>query len=134
MSDYFPATQSQALSNALLELSRPPSVRLPGEVTTALCACEEDLMGDTWVIIDRNKMVYVHPKAELGNIGKILQPFIDAGALPTDTNQVLADYVIASRGQRIRLWDVIPQLFKNQSLTREQIIEEGKLNAPMTIS
>ena len=127
MTRYLRASRARDLSVALLALSRPPSVRQPGEVTAATCAVQEDLKGDSWLLLDDAREVYVHPEAELGEIPPILQPLIDAEFLPGNTIAVLQVALDAHRGGRLVVWDVIPAEIKTESKTKVQMIEEQRL-------
>jgi hypothetical protein len=55
---------------------------------------------------------------------------IDAGHLPADTNAQLAALVESKRGGRLLVYDAFPQLFKNMSKTREEMIAAGLLVEP----
>jgi hypothetical protein len=61
-----------------------------------------------------------------------LQPWIDAGHLPADTNTNLAALVESLRGQRLVVYDAFPQLFKDMSKTYAEMITAGLLAAPHT--
>jgi len=130
MMKFVPASKVRELSEALFALSRPPSVRKPGEVTSAACAVRTDLKGDTWIELDDQREVYVHPVATLGEIPEILQPFIDAEEIPADTVQQLQALVDASRGTRIKVYPRFPQPFQDASLTYDQMIAAERLALP----
>jgi len=89
----------------------------------------DDLEGNRWLEVKDDFSIIVHPKAELGEIAEILQPWIDGGQLPGNTNEVLAALVETKRGQRLVVWEAFPQLFKDLSKTRAQMVEQGKLAA-----
>lgn len=127
---YVPASEAQAMSEALFALSRPAAVRLENEVTNARCACEKDTGGNTWLVVNTATQILIHPQAELNDIATHLQPLEDDGRLPAGTIEGLAVFVSAHRGQTITMWDAFPTYFKTNSLTYEQMLEQGKLNQP----
>jgi hypothetical protein len=131
MTRYIPtsgeAVASQ-LTNALWSLSRPPAVR-GDAITQAMFPTITALNGSVWLAVDTEFDIPVHSEAELDGIADVLQPWIDDGSLPTNTNAMLAAHIEASRGGRMVPWDAFPQLFKDQSKTHEQMLEEGLLAA-----
>jgi hypothetical protein len=94
------------------------------EVVTAL----DD--GSLWLMVDTTFTIRVHELAVLDGIADILQPWIDDGSLPADTNDVLAAFVESKRGQDLTVYEAFPQLFKDMSLTTAQMIAAGKLANP----
>lgn len=126
---YIPASAAEALSLALWGLARPPEVR--GEDDTRfLFPWITALDGSLWLAVETEYSILVHEEAVLDGIADILQPFIDAGQLPTDTNDNLASYIEANRGQVITVYSAFPQLFKDQSLDLAGMISAGKLTDP----
>jgi hypothetical protein len=83
--------------------------------------------GTRWLEVDTECQICVHADAELGAIADILQPWIDAGDLPSDTNTQLAAFIESKRGQRLIVYDVFPQFFKDMGKTYEQMIAAGLL-------
>jgi hypothetical protein len=83
-------------------------------------------------MVDTTLSLPIHPDAELNGIADILQPWIDAGHLPEDTNTTLAALVesSAASGERLVVYDTFPQLFKDMSKSYDDMIEEGKLAEP----
>ena len=128
------STVAQDLTEALWALARPPEVRLPGEVTTGLFGCVTCLDDSVCLVVDTEYQITVNEEAVLDGIADILQPFIDAGQLPADTNDNLAAYIEANRGQVITVYSAFPQLFKDQSLDLAGMIAAEKLNEPGGIS
>lgn len=128
---FVPSSAAEPLSNALWGLSRPPEVRAP-EDTQYLFPWITALDGTRWLVVDTEYEVNVHPDAVLDGIADILQPWIDAGHLPTDTNTVLAALVESLRGQRLVVYDAFPQLFKDMSKTHAEMITAGLLAEPQT--
>jgi hypothetical protein len=124
-----PSSAAEALSNALWSLSRPPQVRGPKD-TQFLFPWITALDGSRWLMVDTEYEINVHPDAELNGIADILQPWIDAGHLPADTNTNLAALVESKRGSRLVVYDAFPQLFKDMSKTREEMIAAGLLAEP----
>jgi len=126
---YIPAPSAQPLSDALWGLARPPSVRGTND-TQYLFPWVTALDGSKWLLVDTEYSITVHAEAVLDGIADILQPFIDAGQLPADTNTVLAALVESKRGRRLAVYEAFPQFFKDQAKTREQMIDAGLLNKP----
>lgn len=131
MTRYVPSSAAEPLSNALWGLSRPPEVRGPND-TQYLFSWITALDGTRWLVVDTEYEVNVHPDAVLDGIADILQPWIDAGHLPFDTNTVLAALVESLRGQRLVVYDAFPQLFKDMSKTHAEMITAGLLAEPQT--
>jgi hypothetical protein len=88
------------------------------------------LDGSKWLQVNTEFSVPVHPDAILDGIADILQPWIDGGQLPADTNEVLAALVETKRGQRLVVWEAFPALFQNLSKTHAQMIDAGLLSEP----
>lgn len=126
---YIPASAAEPLSNALWGLTRPPQVRQPSG-TQYLFAWLDDVSGERWLKVDTTFTIPVHAEAELDGIADILQPWIDSGHLPANTNDTLAALVESKRGQDLTVYDAFPQLFKDMSLTTAQMIAAGKLANP----
>ena len=133
-----PSSAAEALSNALWSLSRPPQVRGPKD-TQFLFPWITALDGSRWLMVDTEYEINVHPDAELNGIADILQPWIDGGHLPEDTNTTLAALVESKRGGRLveskrggRLvvYDAFPQLFKDMSKDHAEMIAAGLLAEP----
>jgi hypothetical protein len=125
---YVPAPAAEALSRGLWNLSRPPALQQLGD-TQLMFGWVDDLQGNRWLEVKSDFAIIIHPDAELGSIAAILQPWIDRGQLPADTNEVLAALVEAKRGQLLVVWEAFPPLFKDLSKTLEQMVAEGKLAA-----
>ena len=126
---YVPSSVADALSSELWQLSRPPAVAA-NDTTMALFAVVTATDGTHWLVCDTSFEVPVHPDAELDGIADILQPWIDAGYLPADTNTQLAALVESQRGQRLVVYDFFPQPFKDMSMTYERMIAAGLLVEP----
>jgi hypothetical protein len=92
-----------------------------------------DLHGAVWLEVDTEYEITVHQDAVLNGIAGILQPFIDKGQLPADTNTQLALLIESKRGQHLVVYDAFPQLFKDMSKTHEQMIDAGLLAEPQTL-
>ena len=128
---YVPSSAAEPLSNALWGLSRPPEVRGAND-TQYLFPWITAMDATRWLVVDTEYEVNVHPDAVLDGIADILQPWIDAGHLPADTNTVLAALVESLRGQRLVVYDAFPQLFKDMSKTHAEMIAAGLLVEPQT--
>jgi len=117
------------LSRALWSLVRPPHTRSNFDTSEMFSSltCND---GSVWLQVDTTFDIPVHPEAELDGIADVLQPWVDEGALPADTIPNLAAFVESKRGQRLIVWEAFPQLFKDQSKTREELVALGIL-APL---
>jgi hypothetical protein len=129
MTRYIPSAAAEPLSQALWSLSRPPTLRTEQD-TQYLFGWLNALDATRWLVVDTEYAINVHPDAELGGIADILQPWIDAGHLPADTNTQLAALVESQRGGRMVVYDAFPQLFKDMSKTHEQMVAAGLLANP----
>lgn len=128
---YVPSSQAQPLSDALWNLTRPPQVRASQD-TTSLFPWIDDLQTPSkrWLVVDTTFTIPVHAEAELDGIADILQPWIDAGHLPADTNATLGTFIESKRGQMLTVYDAFPQLFKDLSKTYQEMITAGWLTEP----
>ena len=128
MMKYIPSSAAQPLSDALWGLSVPENLR-GSNTTQFLFEWVDALNGDRYLIVDTECAVHVHPDAVLDGIADILQPWIDAGHLPADTNTQLEALIISKRGQSLTVYDAFPQLFKDMAKSQQQMIDEGLLPA-----
>jgi len=125
------ANVADSLSNALWSLSRPESVRSEKD-TQRMFAPVTCLNGSVWLQVDTLFSIPIHPLAELGDIAGIMQPWIDVGALPKDENEKLAAMIEGARGSRLNVYDSFPQLFRDQSKTRAELLALGLLKEVQT--
>jgi hypothetical protein len=123
---YIPSSAAEDLSRALWDLSSPPAIRPVGN-TGLMFGWIDDVNGQRWIEVYDDFSIIIHPDAELGGIANILQPWIDAGDLPSDTNAQLAAFIESKRGQRLVVYDAFPQFFKNMGKTYEQMVAAGLL-------
>ena len=84
-----------------------------------------------WLVVDTTFTIPVHAEAELDGIADILQPWIAEGYLPVDTNDTLVAFIESKRGQMLTVYDAFPQLFKDLSKTRQEMIDAGLLANPL---
>ncbi len=128
---YVPSSVAESLSDALWSLTRPPQVRHL-EDTSKMFPWVDDLQvpSKRWLIVNIAFTIPVHAEAKLDSIADILQPWIDAGQLPADTNTTLAAFIESKRGQMLTVYDAFPQLFKDLSKTRQEMIDAGWLVNP----
>ena len=131
---YVPSSAAPALSDALWALTRPPQVRETGD-TMRMFGWVDDLQTPSkrWLVVDTTFTIPVHEEAVLDGIADILQPWIDEGYLPADTNTNLAAFVESKRGQMLTVYDAFPQLFKDMSKTTQEMIDAGWLANPEVI-
>lgn len=127
MTRYIPSSVAEELSAELWALSRPDA---GAQDTRYLFSAITALDGTRWLVALDDYDIYIHPDATLGGIADILQPWIDAGQLPADTNTQLEALIASKRGQRLVVYDAFPDLFKNMSKTYEQMIDAGLLAEP----
>lgn len=125
---YVPSTAAQTLSESLWDLARPPGVST-GEATAFMFPWIDDLQtpAKRWLVVDTTFAIPVHPEAVLDGIADVLQPWIDGGYLPADTNTELAVFVESKRGQNLTVYDAFPQFFKDQSKTYAEMVAAGFL-------
>lgn len=126
---YIPTTNTAgpALTAALWHLHAAPGQ----SETTGFGSIITALDGSKWLEIDEHAEVLVHPEAVLDGIADVLQPWIDEGSLPADTNTALAALIESKRGETLVVYDAFPQLFKDMSLTTAQMIDAGLLANPL---
>ena len=130
MTRYIPAAAAEPLSAALWRLSDPTN---EGQTHGLFGWVESALNGSRWLVADTNFTISVHPDAILDGIADILQPWIDQGHLPDDTNANLAALVESSRGDSMIVYNAFPQLFKDMSKDRDEMIALGHiLQSPIT--
>lgn len=133
MITYVPTSGSSVashLSGALWSLTRPPQVRALNEITTLMFGHITCLDKSVWLQVDTEFDILIHPEAELDGIADALQPWIDDGALPSNTNEKLASYIEDMRGQSLVVWNAFPQFFKDQSKTYEELVSLNLLSNP----
>jgi hypothetical protein len=123
---YVPSSAAEELSRELWALSRPTTIHQSGD-TEFMFGWIDDLSGQRWIEVHDDFSIVIHPDAELGGIANILQPWIDAGDLPSDTNAQLAAFIESKRGQRLVVYDAFPQFFKDVGKTYEQMVAAGLL-------
>lgn len=124
---YIPASAAELLSSSLWSLARP--VR-SGDVTQFMFGWIDATDNSRWIEVDTEFEIPVHPEAELGGIATVLQPWIDEGSLPSDTNTQLAALVESLRGQRLVVYNAFPQLFKDMGKTRDEMVSAGLIQTP----
>lgn len=100
--------------------------------TTHRFGWTDDVHGARWILWDDECVSFIHPQCSLSELVEILQPFVGSGQLSVDALSDLQEIVDEHRGQSLRLWDAVPQLFKDMSKSYEDMITEGKLAAPQT--
>ena len=126
---FIPAEAAEPLSEALWSLSNPH--RKPEDTQYLFGWIESKLDGSRWLEVPTTYTIPVHADAVLDGIADILQPWIDGGHLPADTNTVLSALVESSRGGLLTVYDAFPQLFKDMSKTREEMIALNLLPPPL---
>lgn len=124
MTRFIPAEAAEPLSAALWRLSDPHGV---GQTHDMFGWIESRLDGTRWLEVQTAYTASVHPDAILDGIADILQPWIDQGHLPDDTNANLAALVESSRGDSMIVYNAFPQLFKDMSKDRDEMIALGHI-------
>lgn len=128
---YVPSSAASALTVALWGLARPAHLRTEQD-TNRMFGFIDDLQTPSkrWLVVDPEFTILVHPEAELDGIADILQPWIDDGSLPSNTNAELAALIESKRGQMLTVYDAFPQVFKDLSKTHQEMIDAGWLANP----
>jgi len=125
---YVPSSAAAALTAALWGLARPEHLRTT-EDTSEMFGWVDDLQTPPkrWLEVDTTFTITVHPEAVLDGIADILQPWIDEGTLPSDTNTVLEAFIQSKRGRQLTVYDAFPPLFKSMSKTYAEMVAAGFL-------
>ncbi len=130
---YVPVTTGQAnaetLSHSLWSLHRTPEQQA-SEVTEEAFMVILALNSSAWLVVDTELTVLVHASATIGDIGGILL----AAGRPQSEVDTLEAAIIAARGGEMNLWDNFPQVFKDASKDRDQMIAAGLLDPDATLS
>jgi len=128
---YVPSSAAADLTVALWGLARPAHWRTDAD-TQEMFGFVDDLQTPSmrWLEVETTFAIMVHAEAELGGIADILQPWIDDGSLPANTNTVLAAFIESKRGQSLTVYDAFPQLFKDLSKTHAEMVAAGWLPDP----
>lgn len=134
MNHFLPTTEmtGQRLTEAIWALALPPAYRQKNDTVQAFTLLDA-LDGSCWLNVPDEFAINVHAEADFGEIADILQPFIDDGSVPADTNVQLAALVESLRGKRLVVWDAFPQFFKDQSKDMKGMIEASLLAKPSAI-
>lgn len=96
--------------------------------------------GTTCLEVDTEFSLPILEDAELNGIADLLRPWVGHGILQSDIDW-LEQMVVANRGRRLVIYEAFPPIFKLKDAenpnglgrTRAQLVEEKKLNAPLTI-
>lgn len=125
---YVPGTQVEPLTRALWRLAVPdPETGATDKMFEVVTALDDGAM---WLMVDTTFTIRVHQNAVLDGIADILQPWINDGSLPANTNEVLEAFVESKRGQDLTVYDAFPQIFKDMSLTTAEMIGANKIANP----
>jgi len=128
---FVPGTQVETLTRALWRLAVPdPETGATDKMFEVITALDD---GSRWLMVDTTFTIRVHEQAVLDGIVDILQPWIDDGYLPADTNTNLAVFVESKRGELLTVYDAFPQLFKDMSKTTQEMIDAGWLANPAIV-
>ncbi len=119
---YVPSSAAEPLSNALWGLARPPELREPQDTQYMFpWVDDQNTPPRRWLMVEDAFSVPVHVDASYEPIRLLLQPWMDSGHLPPDTHETLEDIIDAHRGQNLVVWDAFPQVFKDNSITQQQM-------------
>ena len=125
---FVPASQAEPLTRALWRLAVPdPETGATDKMFEVITALDD---GALWLLVDTTYTIRVHAEAILDGIADILQPWIDDGSLPADTNTNLAAFIESMRGLDLTVYDAFPQLFKDMSMTTAEMINAMKIANP----
>lgn len=129
---FVPGTQVEPLTRVLWRLAVPEPET---GATDKMFEVFDDLQtpSQRWLMVDTTFAIRVHEQAVFDGIADILQPWIDDGYLPADTNTNLAAFVESKRGEMLTVYDAFPQLFKDMSKTTHEMIEAGWLANPAIV-
>ena len=127
---FVPASQGEPLTRALWRLAVPDQET---GATDKMFEVFDDLQtpSQRWLMVDTTFAIRVHEQAVFDGITDILQPWIDDGYLPADTNTNLAAFVESKRGEMLTVYDAFPQLFKDMSKTAEEMQALNLLPQPI---
>jgi len=125
---YVPASQGEPLTRALWRLAVPDPVPDATDQMFEVFPALDD--GALWLLVDTTFTIRVHQDAVLDGIADILQPWIDDGSLPPNTNDNLSAFIESMRGQMLTVYDAFPQLFKDMSKDTAEMINALKIADP----
>lgn len=120
---------AQTLSVAMWELHRTPQ-QIAAEATSRCFDIVTAMDDSIWLVCDTELTVPVHTAAEIDGIAPIL---LGAG-LPQSEVDAVETAILAARGGEMNLWQHFPQVFKDASKDRDQMIAAGLLDPDATLS
>jgi len=121
-------TAADTLSNGLWSLARPGAERAADD-TQQMFSTIRTLDDKTWLQVLKDFAIDVCPTAELGDIATVLQPWVDAGNIPSSVIDDLRATVISLRGQRLVVWDAFPLFFQQQAKSHDDLVQMNLLRA-----
>lgn len=119
---YVPSPAAADLTVALWGLARPAHLRT-AEDTSDMFGWVDDLQDppQRWLEVDTAFTITVDNNATIDEIAPILQPWVNAGHLPTSTLPDLEALINSKKGQSLVVWDAFPQFFKDHSKTEQEM-------------
>jgi len=120
MTRFVPASSeanAALMSSHLWSLSRPESIREPGEISADWCVVRPDAAGQWWLQVETDEAIFVHPTAVLDGIADLLL----AVGIPQASIGALDALVISLRGQTMTPWQFFPEPFRAASKLEHEI-------------
>lgn len=129
---YIPILSSKAaqLSQAIFQLSRPPSIRDSNDVSTYYCAWKQHPTRPEVcsLAVPESDTIPIHVVSDGALLNSTLADFV-----PTELTQAEADglaaAVLANAGQRVNVADLIPASWQPYVMTKKQAIAAGWIQA-----
>lgn len=129
MSKFIPISSvvvADLLSRRLFELSRPQALECKGCTTTHLLSwIVHPVSGSVMMEIPEGYNMPVHQIADGETVRPIVQPFVTAGKVTKSEVDGLVALVRTKIGERLAVWDIIPNFWKEMNQTREQLVADG---------
>ena len=117
-------SQAKLLSERLYKLSRPnPN---PEDITTCLVSwITHPTTGDVMVCLPDGVDLPVSPLSDPKILATLLAPFVAAGKIATGDVDSIETKLMAAKGERIALLDILPSFWTDQQQTYDQLKESG---------
>lgn len=122
---YLPSPHAEELSEAIQQLSRPLSVRTADEVTFSRYAHVDGTDGVRYLVLDETDVLPVHGSADGAAVMAILSRVVSA-----EESAAIAAQIEAAKGGTLNVWDVVPQVLKDQARSPKEMFDAGLLPTP----
>lgn len=132
MTKCIPSPHAETLSELVQRLSRPLSVRTAADGTTHCWLSKLGTDGVVYLLVPEEDTLCVHEAAVASEIADALAGHVAAGVLqPTDLDTMTSAIETArGTGVPVRIWDLIPQPFKDEARDWDDLVREGIFNQP----